>query len=43
MSELFREVTKKERLLYYKREWNSKKLPNFLVKTLERNITVLFR
>ncbi len=35
MSELFREVTKKERLLYYKREWNSKKLPNFLVKTLE--------
>ncbi len=35
MSELFREVTKKERLLYYRREWSSKKMPDFLVETIE--------
>ncbi len=35
MSELFREVTKNERLLYYRREWSSKKMPDFLVETIE--------
>ncbi|GAB6101116.1 DNA primase catalytic subunit PriS [Thermococcus atlanticus] len=35
MSELFREVTKKERLLYYRREWSPKQMPDFLVETIE--------
>ncbi|ACJ17267.1 eukaryotic-type DNA primase, small subunit [Thermococcus onnurineus NA1] len=35
MAELFREVTKEERVLYYKAEWNAKKLPRFLVEKLE--------
>ncbi|HIP89233.1 MAG TPA: DNA primase catalytic subunit PriS, partial [Thermococcus paralvinellae] len=35
MSELFREVTKKERQLYYTKEWSAKKLPSFIVDTLE--------
>ncbi len=36
MSELFREVTKKERLIYYRKEWNANKIPGFLVETLEK-------
>ncbi|WP_297418569.1 DNA primase catalytic subunit PriS [Thermococcus sp.] len=35
MSELFREATKTERARYYRREWSVKKLPEFIVKTLE--------
>ncbi len=35
MSELFREVTKAERSKYYKKEWSAKKLPKFIVETLE--------
>ncbi len=35
MSELFREVTKKERQLYYTKEWSAKKLPSFIINTLE--------
>jgi DNA primase small subunit len=35
VSELLREATKKERKLYYSREWSAKKLPDFIVKTLE--------
>ncbi|AIF69540.1 DNA primase [Palaeococcus pacificus DY20341] len=35
MSELFREVSKKERRLYYSKEWNATKLPKFLVEHLE--------
>ncbi len=36
MAELFREVTERERKLYYTREWSAKKLPGgFILKTLE--------
>ncbi len=35
MSELFREATKAERSRYYKKEWSAKKLPKFIVETLE--------
>ncbi len=35
MSELFREVTKAERAKYYRREWSAKRLPDFIVRTLE--------
>ncbi|ASI99511.1 DNA primase catalytic subunit PriS [Thermococcus celer] len=35
MAELFREVTERERKLYYTREWSAKKLPGFIIKTLE--------
>ena len=35
MSELFREATKAERSKYYKKEWSAKKLPKFIVETLE--------
>ncbi|ASJ06321.1 DNA primase catalytic subunit PriS [Thermococcus pacificus] len=35
MSELFREATKEERVRYYRREWSAKRLPEFIVETLE--------
>ena len=35
MAELFREATPKERKLYYSKEWNPEKLPDFIVETLE--------
>ncbi len=35
MSDLFREATKAERSSYYKKEWSTKKLPKFIVETLE--------
>ena len=35
MNELFREVTKAERTEYYRKEWSAKKLPGFIVETLE--------
>ncbi|WP_297463749.1 DNA primase catalytic subunit PriS [Thermococcus sp.] len=35
MSELFREATKAERSRYYRKEWSAKKLPKFIVETLE--------
>ena len=35
MGELFREATPAERKRYYAREWSTKKLPDFLLKTLE--------
>ncbi|ASJ08300.1 DNA primase [Thermococcus siculi] len=35
MSELFREATKAERARYYKKEWSAKKLPRFIVETLD--------
>lgn len=35
MSELFRELNKRERGLYYSREWNAKKLPEFIRSTME--------
>ncbi|WP_148883009.1 DNA primase catalytic subunit PriS [Thermococcus aciditolerans] len=35
MGELLREMTKEERALYYKREWSAKRLPDFIVRTLE--------
>ncbi|ASJ10254.1 DNA primase [Thermococcus sp. P6] len=34
MAELFREVTKRERKLYYSKEWDAKKLPEFIIETL---------
>ncbi len=36
MSELLREATPEERRLYYSREWDAKKLPEFIVKSIER-------
>ncbi|MDV3104127.1 DNA primase catalytic subunit PriS [Thermococcus waiotapuensis] len=36
MSELFREATPEERREYYTKEWSAKKLPDFIVETLER-------
>ena len=35
MAELFREATPAERRLYYTKEWSAKKLPRFLLETLE--------
>ena len=35
MSELFKEMTKEERKIYYLKEWNVKKIPPFITKTLE--------
>nr|AAC27713.1 primase small subunit homolog [thermophilic archaeon 'Bonch-Osmolovskaya'] len=35
MSELFREATKEERAKYYRGEWSAKRLPEFIVETLE--------
>lgn len=35
MAELFREAGAKERKLYYAKEWNHKKLPKFIIETLE--------
>jgi len=35
MAELFREATPEERKRYYSKEWSSKKLPEFLISTLE--------
>ncbi|WP_457751494.1 DNA primase catalytic subunit PriS [Thermococcus sp.] len=35
MAELFREATQEERKRYYSKEWSSKKLPEFLISTLE--------
>jgi len=35
MAELFREATPEERRRYYSKEWSPKKLPDFLVSTLE--------
>ncbi|ASJ11525.1 DNA primase catalytic subunit PriS [Thermococcus thioreducens] len=35
MAELFREVTERERKHYYSKEWSAKKLPEFIVRTLE--------
>ena len=35
MSELFREATKAERARYYRKEWSARKLPKFIVETLE--------
>ncbi|CAD5243258.1 DNA primase catalytic subunit PriS [Thermococcus camini] len=35
MGELLREMTKEERALYYRREWSAKRLPDFIVRTLE--------
>ncbi|RLF88529.1 DNA primase catalytic subunit PriS [Thermococci archaeon] len=32
---LFREASRRERMLYYKREWNASKLPKFILDTLE--------
>jgi DNA primase small subunit len=35
MSSLFREVSKEERTKYYSKEWNPKKIPKFILDTLE--------
>ncbi|KPU63614.1 DNA primase [Thermococcus sp. EP1] len=35
MSELFREMSKGERTKYYSEEWNVRKIPSFILKTLE--------
>ncbi|NJE86086.1 DNA primase catalytic subunit PriS [Thermococcus sp. CX2] len=35
MAELFREMSKEERILYYRTEWDAKKLPEFIIETLE--------
>ncbi|MBP1911597.1 DNA primase catalytic subunit PriS [Thermococcus stetteri] len=35
MSELLREVTQEERRLYYSREWNARKIPGFILESIE--------
>lgn len=36
MAELFREVSPEERKLFYSREWSEKRIPDFIVETLEK-------